>query len=135
MKRNRLLSILLLLFFSANAIGQTQKQITAETENSVLTFSVNQDGKLEQSYFGEKLEGGFQNSVLKKHESYIPFGTDNLFTPAIRMTHTDGNPSLDLKYDSYKAEQNGDNVKTIDITLKDPVYPVTVILHIAAYPS
>lgn len=132
MDKNRVVAILLLLFFYVNSIGQLQPQIVAETENTRIAFSVNQDEKLVQSYFGERLAGGSQDGFLKTHESYIPFGTDNLFTPAIRMIHADGNPSLDLKYDSYKVEQAG-NVTTIHITLKDPVYPVIVMLHIAAY--
>ncbi len=132
MDKNRLVAILFLLFFYVNSIGQVQQTITAETENTRITFSVDKEGKLMQSYFGEKLAGSLLDGFLKTHESYIPFGTNDLFTPAIRMIHSDGNPSLDLKYDSYKVKCMGD-VTTIDITLKDPVYPVTVILHMTTY--
>ena len=39
------------------------------------------------------------------HLAYATFGTDNLFEPAFRMTHNDGNPSLELKYVSHNIEK------------------------------
>ena len=62
------------------------------------------------------------------HPAYATFGTDNLFEPAIRMTHNDGNPSLELKYVSHNIEKPDANITITNILLKDPEYPVEVTL-------
>jgi Zn-dependent membrane protease YugP len=61
--------------------------------------------------------------------AYITSGTDNLFEPAIRITHNDGNPSLELNYVSHQIEKPEENVTITHIRLKDNQYPVEVILH------
>ncbi len=132
-KTSIILTLAIFLFFTSFKVT-AQKTITLETANLDLIFSVGINGKLYQDYLGEKLPAANnpQNNY-KKHESYIPFGTDNLFEPAIRITHVDGNPSLDLKFAGTKTTQiDNDNILT-DITLKDPVYPVTVVLHISTF--
>jgi alpha-galactosidase len=48
------------------------------------------------------------------------------------MIHADGNPSLELRYISHKAETKGD-ISNLTILLRDPVYPVEVTLHYTSY--
>src|SRR5204862_499981 len=55
------------------------------------------------------------------------------FEPAIRMIHADGNPSLELQYVSSSNKKQDNNVGTTTIVLKDPVYPVEVMLHYTSY--
>src|SRR4051812_30956574 len=101
---------------------KAQKQISIETDNLQLLLSVNAKGKLFQSYLGQKLLES-TNVQSGRHEAYVPAGTNNLFEPAISVTHTDGNPSLELLFVADKTEKTDDNVSTTTISLKDPEYP------------
>ena len=110
--------------------------IPISTLNTDLIYKVSgRDGRLYQAYLGSKL-GNISDLKLARnveHLAYATFGTDNLFEPAIRMTHNDGNPSLELKYVSHNIEKPDDNVTVTNILMKDPVYPVEVTLHIKSY--
>ena len=106
--------------------------IVISTKNTSLVFTPGANGRLYQSYFGDRLEAT-AHIPLGLHEAYATAGMDNLFEPAIRMVHADGNPSLELDYvDSHSSRQD-DNVSTTSIQLKDPQYPVEVILYFTAY--
>jgi alpha-galactosidase len=117
-------------FFSINAEAQT---ITIETKNSSVIFTVGRDQKLVQTYFGEKIADKKIQLPAGRHEAYVPSGMDNLFEPALRATHNDGNPSLQLNYVSNKSEKQQDNVTATTILLKDPKYPFEVQLHFLSY--
>jgi len=67
------------------------------------------------------------------NSAYTPSGTWNLVEPAIRITHGDGNTSLDLIYVSHRTEKQDDNVSITTVNLKDPVYPVDVTLYYKTY--
>ncbi|MEO5998593.1 MAG: alpha-galactosidase [Chitinophagaceae bacterium] len=121
----------ILFFFSITfCFAQT---IPIETKNCQLVLSVGKNQKLYQSYLGKKLIGGVKELLPGKHEAYIPSGTDNLFEPAIRITHSDGNPSLELLFVREETIKTDDNVSTTIIYLKDPKYPVEVSLHFITY--
>jgi alpha-galactosidase len=112
---------------------ETQKQVLIETENTALVFSVGKNQKLYQVYFGEKLNNPDDYQALPNlHEAYIPSGTDNLFEPAIKMLHNDGNPSLELLVADTKVSTDSD-IKTTTILLKDTKYPVEVRLNFVAF--
>lgn len=111
----------------------TSKPIIIETKHTSLVYSVGKNKKLYQVYLGEKLNNASDYQLQRNdHEAYLTAGTDNLFEPAIRMLHNDGNPSLELLFEDIKTLRDG-NVATTTITLKDPVYPVTVKLNMVAY--
>ncbi len=113
--------------------NQVNKLIRVETENIALIYSVGSDQKLYQLYLGEKLKSADDYKLINpKNEAYITSGTDNLFEPAIRMVHNDGNPSLGLLYADVSVVENGD-VVTTSILLKDPKYPVEVKLNFSAF--
>lgn len=123
-------------------IGQQQTNQTPDvfiavgTVNTDLVYKVSvRDGRLYQSYLGPKLHNIASLNQLRDtgHLAYATFGTDNLFEPAIRMTHNDGNPSLELKYVSHNIEKPDANVTITHILLKDPEYPVEVTLHIKSF--
>jgi alpha-galactosidase len=100
-----------------------------------MILKVGKDNRLYQAYLGSKLAGE-QGKIMipgRGHIAYATFGTDNLFEPAIRMTHNDGNPSLELQYVSSQTEKKDENVSTTNIKLKDPQYPVDVTLHLKTY--
>ena len=137
MKKNLLLIlslfVIIQLFAQSVRPVETEKQIVIETKKSALVYSVGKNKKLYQAYLGEKLNNASDYLLQRNtHEAYIPSGTDNLFEPAIKMLHNDGNPSLELLFSEDKMLFDG-NVTTTTIILKDPVYPVTVKLIFVAY--
>jgi len=137
MKKNFLISALILLVVNLYAqfplAAETQKQIVIETNNTSLVFSVGKNQKLYQVYLGEKLMNPEDyKSLPNLHEAYVPSGMDNLFEPAIKMLHNDGNPSLELLVTDNKVISDG-NVITTSILLKDSKYPVEVRLNFAAF--
>lgn len=124
--------ILLLSCFYVNA--QVKKQYILKTKNTSLVFSVLSNLKVIQSYYGKKLASDSSYEKLKGgREIYLTAGMENQFEPAIRVLHADGNPSLELLYVTGSVNKVDSNVSTTSITLKDPVYPVTVILHYIVY--
>ncbi|SMD14453.1 alpha-galactosidase [Pedobacter nyackensis] len=126
---------LLFLSLSTHSFAQQDKQIIIETNNTALVFTISGAKKLYQSYLGKKLSNPSDMQLLKstRREAYIGAGMTDLFEPAIRMVHGDGNPSLDLTYASHKINKEDSNVTTTSITLKDPQYPVEVLLHFTSY--
>jgi len=110
--------------------------IAVGTLNTDLVYKVSgRDGRLYQSYLGSKIDNIASLNQLRDagHLAYATFGTDNLFEPAIRMTHNDGNPSLELKYVSHNVEKPDANITITHILLKDPEYPVEVTLNIKSF--
>jgi len=142
-----LFSIILILTINYVSVGQAPmgqpqgKQtpdvyIATGTLHTDLIYKVSgRDGRLYQSYLGTKLDNiAILNQVVDAgHPAYATFGTDNLFEPAIRMTHNDGNPSLELKYVSNNVEKPNANITITHILLKDPEYPVEVTLNIKSF--
>lgn len=128
-------SFLLFLALGKDVNAQKEKQIVVETKNTTLIFTISSAQKLYQSYLGQRLLNPADQGLLQstRREAYIGAGMSDLFEPAIRMVHSDGNPSLDLKYVAQKTSKDDDNVTTTSITLKDPQYPVEVVLHFLAY--
>jgi alpha-galactosidase len=147
----KLISILILAALFTLIQAQEIPAIQVETSKSVLILKVGKDQKLYQCYLGTKLNSNTSYDALSResaksfvindgnpivnlrHLVYPTFGTDNLFEPAIRMTHNDGNPSLELFYVSHQSVKKDDNVTETIIKLKDPQYPVDVTLHYKTY--
>ena len=106
------------------------------------------NGRLYQSYFGEKLlhENDVENLLWDIHagsdgsvsqrgwEVYGGSGNEDYFEPAIAVTHSDGNPSTYLYYVSSSTQQVEGGTQTT-INLRDDKYPVDVTLHYVAYPK
>lgn len=114
------------------AFSQTPSPIVIETKNASLVFTVGKNNRLYQSYLGTRLANTEYAHVWGGPEAYLTAGMENLFEPAIRLVHADGNPSLELTYTSHTANRQG-NVTITRIILKDPVYPVQVELQYTAY--
>jgi alpha-galactosidase len=120
----------LLLFIS----GFTQKQqIIIETKNTSLVLNVESNKRVTQLYLGKKLLSSEYELLQGGREVYLTAGMENQFEPAIRMIHADGNPSLELQYVSSSNKKQDNNVGTTTVVLKDPVYPVEVMLHYTTY--
>lgn len=130
-----LVYILLLTFYCFYATAQTGKQILIETENTALIYTIGNNQRLYQSYFGQKLNDSKEYGKLNatRHEAYIAAGMEDLFEPAIRIIHADGNPSLVLEYVNHKIDKQDNNVTNTSILLEDPEYPVEVTLHFTSH--
>jgi alpha-galactosidase len=145
----RFLLLLTIMYLPVQA--QESSIIKIETENSALVLKVGKNKKLYQTYLGTKLNNSAEYEAVSKdntknfvvndgnplidlrHGAYPTFGTDNLFEPAIRITHNDGNPSLELEYQNHTVQKTDDNTAEIIVKLKDPQYPVFVNLHFKTF--
>ena len=108
--------------------------IVVETAHLSLVLAAGNQQKLYQTYLGPKLASPADYQALpQRHEAYVPAGTSNLFEPALRVVHADGNPGLALAFAGVQTSQTGDDVRTTTIRLLDPQYPVEVQLHFVAY--
>lgn len=126
------LALLPILFFSLLSQAQNNKPIIIETKNAALVLTIAGNQRVNQSYLGKRLAAADYDQLKGGREVYLTAGMDNQFEPAIRMIHADGNPSLELKYVSHTTTDSSTISKTA-IVLKDPVYPVEVILHYTSY--
>jgi alpha-galactosidase len=139
-----LLTTVLLVCVSLES-GAQQTQIIVETANNALVLGANNKGELNTDYFGKKLvnkseyanisaqykQGQDYTGVLAS--AYSSSGTKNLLEPAITVTHSDGNNSLDLRYVSQEVKKIDGNVQLLSIVLKDPVYNFSVTLYYKSY--
>ena len=146
MKHNLILAaVSLLAITTLNA--SDMKQIRISTDRTDLVLQVAENGRLYQSYFGEKLlneadlkelgwsvHAASDGSVCRRGwEVYSGSGNEDFFEPALAITHNDGNPSTWLYYVSSSTHAVEGGVQT-DLVLRDDKYPVEVTLHYVAYP-
>lgn len=144
MKKLILLSSLLV---TTNFIkAEIKPCISINTDNVQLVLKVKEDGRLYQTYLGEKLNdkvnlnnldmprGTVSSVCTNGNEVYPVMGTEDYFDPALEVRHSDGNPTSFLKYDSH-TEKSIEGGKETIIFLKDYLYPVNVNIHYVAYPE
>lgn len=124
--------IVMLLLFSFQSVAQVSKPIVIETKNTAIVLTIASNQRLLQSYIGKKLSATDYEQMQGGREVYLTAGMENQFEPAIRIIHSDGNPSLELKY-SYHKITDSINSKKTTIVLKDPAYPVEVTVHYSSY--
>jgi len=141
MKRSVFL-LSILVFCSYSTIAQI---IPVITRQNALVFQVSQNKDVQMIYLGEKLANqdeyvqipGLYNQsgdyTGLYNSAYTSSGTRNLLEPAISVTHSDGNNSLDLEYVSHDVEKISDDISLLKITLKDRVYPFQVTMFIKSY--
>ena len=129
----RYFGLLLLLTRFVPVVAQVPPPIPIETEHVSLVLAVGDKQRVYQTYLGPKLAAADHQQLPNRHEAYVPAGTDNLFEPAIRVVHPDGNPSLALAFADVQTSTAGEGVTTTTVHLRDPKYPVDVLLHFTAY--
>ena len=144
MKKLILLSSLLVITNFIKA--EIKPCISINTDNVQLVLKVKEDGRLYQTYLGEKLNdkvnlnnlemprGTVSSVCTNGNEVYPVMGTEDYFDPALEVRHSDGNPTSFLKYDSH-TEKSIEGGKETIIFLKDDLYPVNVNIHYMAYPE
>ncbi len=121
------------------------KQIPIETRSNALVLEYDSTKTLKMLYYGEKLNDAKEYNALTSgykqltdysglsNAAYTASGSKNLLEPAISIVHGDGNRSLDLRYEKHELKNLDGNVKQLDVTLKDPVYAITVVLHYKSF--
>ena len=121
------------IFSIALYSSQTQaQQIDVLTKDLRISLTVDKSGRLYQSYIGQAFEDA-RPVDAKKREAYIAWGTSDLYEPALRVTHVDGNPALAPVYVAHSSTKNADGSTLTKIELKDTLYPVNLTLFFAAY--
>ena len=144
----RLFVLLTALFALTQMNAQEKKNIRISTDNTDLILQVAPNGRLYQTYLGDKLlneqdinhfsyavKGGSDGSVSTRGwEVYPGSGAEDYFEPAVAITHHDGNPSSIFRYVSSEQKAVADGTETV-IHLKDDQYPVEVTLFYIAYPK
>lgn len=127
----KLFSALCLLLVAGN-VG-AKEQIVVETNGTSLVFTVGDNGRLYQSYFGKKLadKADYASLPLGK-EAYLTHGMEDYFEPALHVNHADGNPSTLLNYKSHETKACPGGTETV-IYLADPVYSDEVAMHFVAF--
>ena len=124
------------------AAGAAPTTISMTTRHTQLVLQVKDNGRLYQTYLGERLsaatdvstlnqpQGLLTSTAIKGFEAYPVMGTEDYYEPAFEIRHADGHPTSILKYVSH-TQQGSETV----ITLRDALYPVTVTLHYKVYPD
>src|SRR5436190_2085242 len=120
-KRNTILLIVCLFSFHG-LFAQKNIIIPIETSQNALVLQTDKDNRPGIIYFGKKMSPGNDYGTIP-HEyrqiednagiynsAYTPGGSWNLMEPAIRITHPDGNTSLDLQYISHQTTKQDDNI-------------------------
>ena len=137
--------LLVTLFACASLVythAEEKETIRISTDNTDLVLQVGENGRLYQTYLGEKLlhqqdlqnfrwdvHAGADGSVSKRGwEVYAGSGNEDYFEPAIAITHNDGNPSTILYYVSSSSKPVEGGTETV-INLRDAQYLVDVTLY------
>lgn len=130
--RNDLLLIASLLSIATTMTAQ-QKQIIVQTNDNAIVFTIGDNNRLYQSYFGSRLDDQSEYTELPiGKEAYLTHGVEDYFEPALHINRADGNPSTLLEYKSHNVISHTGSTETI-ITLADPVYKDEVALHLQAF--
>ncbi|WP_156307772.1 alpha-galactosidase [Sphingobacterium endophyticum] len=120
---------------------QTMQEIILEMKNTALVLSIEENKDVNMIYFGNKLSNPSEYKAMSKQynqghdytnmyqSAFTASGTRNLLEPAISVIHSDGNQSLDLKYQAHETKQINANQKETIVKLKDQIYPFEVELH------
>ncbi|MXV16564.1 alpha-galactosidase [Hufsiella ginkgonis] len=136
----------LLMIISVTAHAQST-YIPIESRNNALVLQAEKGKAPRIIYFGRKLvnaaeygkvaglyrQGDDYSGVL--NAAYTSSGTHNLVEPAVRVTHSDGNTSLDLQFVSSATQKLDDQVTLTSVLLRDPVYAFEATLFYKVYAS
>ena len=126
----------LLLALTASAAMLQAAPVTVETKNITLVLEV-ENGKVPAYvYFGRHLNGGdvsrLQAPSNGRMDAYPAYGMNAPAEAALALRHADGNLSTALVTTGVSTNNEG-NATVTTISMKDPVYPITVDLIYRAY--
>ena len=134
----------LLMLFSL--VSYANNNICITTDKTQLVIQVKNDGRLYQTYLGNRLSSDVDLDLLQMpranvtsnvsngDEVYPVMGTEDFYDPAFEICHSDGNPTSILKYISHFTNKIDGGTETT-IQLRDSLYSLNVTLHFIAYSS
>lgn len=137
-----------LLLLAPQIEAAENKVLRISTNQTDLILQVGDNGRLYQTYLGEKLlndedinrfiwyqHSGSDGSISQRGwEVYSGSGNEDFFEPAIAITHNNGKTSTYLYYVSSSTQAIDGGMETT-INLRDDKYPIDVTLHYVAYPK
>jgi alpha-galactosidase len=119
--------ILFLALLMVSASAAWAKQVVINTKNTSMVLEVEVGRQPQYVYYGAKLNDfdlqNLQRPRGGRMDAYPAYGMNCPAEAAVAMTHADGNMSTEL-FATDVTTQNG----VTQITLKDPKYPVQVVL-------
>ncbi len=131
MKKAFILITLLTCFIFSQA-----KTVTIETKNMSLVIQADEGHAPQYVYFGQRLRTGdaerLQYPSNGRMDAYPAYGLNTPAEAAFAMRHSDGNLSTALVTSGLTTQDEGHATVTT-ISLKDPIYPITVDLNYRAY--
>ena len=123
--------LFLAIFLAAGSMSRAE-QVVIQTKNTTMVLDVENNKQPQYVYYGTRLSDyDLQHLQLPRSgrmNAYPAYGMNCPAEAVIAMRHADGNLSTELFVSDLKKQ--GDETK---ITLKDPQYPVTVVLCYKAY--
>ncbi len=133
--KNSTLSLLIVLLFQTISFAQGKNVIVVHTRDVALVLGISHQ-HVYQAYLGRVLDNTADYAALPVDESrqvYSTAGMADRLNTALRVTHADGNPSLNLEYVSHSARKISDDIILTEVHLKDPKYPFEVTLYYKAF--
>ena len=117
--KNKLFLLICLIVISISLKANDKTIIPITTDNISLIYKVGNNGRLYQSYVGQKLRFDSDIDQLPMlGEAYITHGMEDYFEPAVAITNNDGNLSTILRYVSSEQKAVEGGTETI-IRMKD----------------
>ena len=146
MKKTIIAAAMTLAVMAATAAEKTVIRIG--TDKTDLVLQVAENGRLYQTYLGDRLlssadtrnldwavRSSSDGSVTRRGwEICSCSGNEEYWEPALNMIHNDGNRTTYLYYKSHTQHAVDGGTETV-INLADDKYPVNVTLHYVAYPK
>lgn len=133
-----------LSFAAASADLSGGRLIAVETKNTMLVYSVNDEGRVLFQHWGEKTEdlAPLPNRPFVRQpdtdddlapQIYPAYGGRYYLEPALKLTHADGVLTTDLRYENCRVRRlDADRVETV-VSLKDRLYELHVDIRFVAY--
>ena len=119
--------ILFLAFLMVSASTAWAKQVVIQTKNTTMVLDVETGKQPQYVYYGAKLSDydlqNLQSPRDGRMDAYPAYGMNCPAEAAVAMTHADGNMSTELFATDVTTQGS-----VTQITLKDPKYPVQVML-------
>lgn len=119
--------ILFLACLMVSASTAWAKQVVIQTKNTTMVLDVETGKQPQYVYYGSKLSDydlqNMQAARGGRMDAYPAYGMNCPAEAAVAMTHADGNMSTELFATDVTTQGS-----VTQITLKDPKYPVQVVL-------
>ncbi len=128
--------LIIAMMLCLTAMTSRAEQVTVETKQMTLVLDVEQGRQPQYVYFGQRLNAQelqhLQAPRNGRMDAYPAYGMNCPADAALAMRHSDGNLSTQLVVTGVER-LTADEGQLTEITMKDPVYPITVKLCYLAY--